>query len=359
MARIADLETRVAELECSRAELATALNRLGEALGQSHDRGAIVSAVLEASVLVMRARSAVFFVTVAGSDHLKPREVVGPVAGAGEVALGHGLAGLAASSGTVVVWDGDRGGASAGRPADTEPTDGSEPAIACPVRPGDRPFGVLALYGRTVGRGFSTNDTQTLQTLVRQVETAIENTFLYEEATLLSITDGLTGLWNRRHFDLRMGEELQRAARFGEPFGVLMTDLDHFKNVNDSHGHQVGDAVLVEVAARLSGSTREVDEVARFGLGDEFTLLLPKTGLAGSLRLAEKVRQAIAAQPFSAEAPPGKPALALTLTSSVGVAACPEHGTSAKHLVDAADEALRRAKARGGNCVEHAKTLDR
>ena len=124
---------------------------------------------------------------------------------------------------------------------------------------------------------------------MRQAETAIENSFLYEEAVRLSLTDGLTGLWNRRHFDLRLEAELSRAVRFSEPFAVVFVDLDQFKAVNDRHGHQAGDTVLVELARRLTEAVREVDLVARWG-GDEFALLLPKTGLAGALRLAEKIR---------------------------------------------------------------------
>ena len=342
--RIAALEGRVADLESSRAELRVALNRLGDALAQSHDRRAIMAAVAETSVFVLEAKAAVFYRIVAGADRLRPGAVVGAQGDVGELSFGEGVAGSAARSDRVLVWPGST------RPASAEPAPAGASAVAAPVRPGGRPFGVLALYGRSVDHPFTDDDVETLQTLVRQVETAIENTYLYEEATHLSLTDGLTGLWNRRHFDLRLSDELQRAVRFGEPFAVLLTDLDRFKAVNDNHGHQVGDAALVELAARLTGTTREVDEVARFGLGDEFTLLLPKTGLAGALRLAEKVRQAVEAEPFRVEG------LSLPLTASVGVAACPEHGSSSKHLVQAADEALLRAKAHGGNRVEHAKT---
>src|SRR5947207_432546 len=145
---------------------------------------------------------------------------------------------------------------------------------------------------------------------MHQAETAIENTFLYEEATRLSITDGLTGLWNRRLFDLRINDVLQRAIRFQEPFGLMLVDLDHFKNVNDRYGHQAGDAVLVELARRLSDATREVDVVTRFG-GEEFALILPKTPVQGTLRLAEKVREVVSNEPFAAgnasRACPSKP----------------------------------------------------
>jgi len=188
-----------------------------------------------------------------------------------------------------------------------------------------------------------------LQSLMHQAETAIENTFLYEEATRLSITDGLTGLWNRRLFDLRMNEELQRAIRFQEPFGLMLVDLDHFKDVNDRYGHQAGDAVLVELARRLTDATREVDVVTRFG-GEEFALILPKTPVQGTLRLAEKVREVVSNEPFAT----GNASIPVTV--SVGAAGYPDHGLSTADLLAAADAALYRAKENGRNRVEEAES---
>jgi diguanylate cyclase (GGDEF)-like protein len=216
------------------------------------------------------------------------------------------------------------------------------------LRRGNRAIGVLALYGRGAERAFADDDMHLLQSLVRQAETAIENTFLYEEATRLSITDGLTGLWNRRLFDLRINEELQRAIRFQEPFGLLLVDLDHFKAVNDRYGHQAGDAVLVEVARRLTDATREVDVVTRFG-GEEFALILPKTPVQGTMRLAAKVREVVAAEPFAAGA------ASIPVTVSVGAAAYPDHGLSGPDLLAAADAALYQAKANGRDRVEEAE----
>jgi diguanylate cyclase (GGDEF)-like protein len=208
-------------------------------------------------------------------------------------------------------------------------------------------LGILAYYGRTGDEPFDHDDVDAVALLARQAETAIENSFLTEEATKLSLTDGLTGLWNRRHFDLRVESELSRAVRFSESFAVLMVDVDRFKPVNDTHGHQAGDTVLVELARRFTEAIREVDEVARYG-GEEFVFLLPNTGLAGALRLAEKVRAVVADQPFRLDT------ACLDLTISAGVAAYPVHGSAGKDLVAAADAALYRAKAAGGNRVEHA-----
>ncbi|MDQ6726305.1 MAG: GGDEF domain-containing protein, partial [Actinomycetota bacterium] len=240
-----------------------------------------------------------------------------------------------------VLWPGD---GAAVRAAPQEPDcDGG--GVAIPLRSGGHPFGVLAYYGRATA--FDDGDVDSLVILVRQAETAIENSFLYEEAVRLSLTDGMTGLWNRRNFDLRLESELSRAVRFAEPFGVVFVELDQMKAVNDRHGHQAGDTVLIELARRLTEAVREVDLVARWG-GDEFTLLLPKTGLAGAVLLAEKIRAAVGTVAFRVDTG------SLDLTISVGVAAYPEHGSSGKDLVAAADAAMYRAKAGGRNRVEAA-----
>ena len=225
-------------------------------------------------------------------------------------------------------------------PSGSEPAAEAETALAIPVRSGSNPFGVLAYYGRGQPRPYDRDDVAMLAALVRQAEIAIDSSFLYDEATRLSLTDGLTGLWNRRHLALRIEAELSRAVRFGEPFSVLYCDLDGFKPVNDTLGHSAGDTVLIETARRLTDATREVDIVARPG-GDEFTLLLPKTGLAGALRLADKIRTAIGDRPFELDG------TAVNVSVSVGVAAYPEHGSSGKDLLAAADSALYRAKAGG------------
>lgn len=324
-------------------EFRHALARFGDVLSSTRDRQVILSALLETTTTYLGAPAGVFYIVVAGSERLRPVERVGPAAAQAveEVPGGVGLAGAASQAGAAVLWpgSGDRV-----RPAGAEPEAGAG-AMAVPVRSGGHPFGVLAYYGRQ--SPFDEEDVDSLEILVRQAETAIENSFLYEEAVRLSLTDGMTGLWNRRNFDLRMESELSRAIRFSEPFAVVFVELDQMKAVNDSHGHQAGDTVLIELARRLSEAVREVDVVARWG-GDEFTLLLPKTGLDGAVLLAEKIRAAVGNAPFRIDS--GN----LDITISVGVAAYPEHGSSGKELVAAADAAMYQAKAKGRNRVEYA-----
>ena len=318
-----------------------ALASLGEVLASTRDRQVMVSALLDASTTYLGAGAGVFYLDVAGSALLRPMETAGSPGAVAEITGGAGLAGAASRTGGPVVWP---GGGEEVRPAPGEP-DAGENAVAIPLLSGGHPFGVLAYYGRS--SPFDSDDVDSLAILVRQAETAIENSFLYEEAVRLSLTDGMTGLWNRRNFDLRLESELSRAVRFSEPFAVVFVELDQMKAVNDRHGHQAGDTVLIELARRLTENVREVDVVARWG-GDEFTLLLPKTGLAGAALLAEKIRAAVGTNPFRVDTG------CLDLTISVGVAAYPEHGSSGKELVAAADAAMYRAKAGGRNRVEQA-----
>jgi diguanylate cyclase (GGDEF)-like protein len=157
----------------------------------------------------------------------------------------------------------------------------------------------------------------------------------------LAVLDELTGLYNVRYLQQRFGEEWKRAERHREPLALAMLDVDHFKAVNDRHGHDVGDLVLREASARIKGSVRDTDLVARYG-GEEFVVLLPSTQLAGALVVAERIRRAFADKPF--ETARGR----LQVTTSIGLSLYPSRGVSTKdQLLRAADSALYRAKEDG------------
>jgi diguanylate cyclase (GGDEF)-like protein len=161
------------------------------------------------------------------------------------------------------------------------------------------------------------------------------------ESERLSLTDALTGVPNRRHLEAVLADEARRAARYRRAFSVLMVDVDHFKRINDSHGHETGDRVLIEVAARIRGAVRaDLDTVARYG-GEEFTVVLPETALEGALVVAEKIRVAVANTAIER----------LAVTISVGVASCPDDGADPPGLLHAADRALYEAKRAGRDRV--------
>ncbi|WLI90835.1 sensor domain-containing diguanylate cyclase [Massilia sp. R2A-15] len=184
-----------------------------------------------------------------------------------------------------------------------------------------------------------------LQAELRQAQTALEATNASLEK--LALSDGLTGLANRRHFDHRLGVEFKRALRDQSPIAMVMIDVDYFKKFNDLHGHVEGDACLQMVAhAVQSGPRRPGDLAARFG-GEEFAILLPGTSLEGALAVAESVRAAIAALKFAHGASPFG-----VVSISAGVAMLtPARGQHPRALVEAADRGLYRAKAEGRNRV--------
>jgi len=169
-----------------------------------------------------------------------------------------------------------------------------------------------------------------------------------------SITDALTGLRNRRFFDERLHEEFGRAQRYSDPVSLIMLDLDHFKRVNDRHGHQTGDLVLRESAELIRASLRDPDIPARYG-GEEFAVILPKTHVQGALAVAERVWRAIGNKVFRHSVErvgETSPAVELRVTVSIGVAFFPSKDiASAELLVKYADEALYQAKRSGRNSI--------
>jgi diguanylate cyclase (GGDEF)-like protein len=159
-----------------------------------------------------------------------------------------------------------------------------------------------------------------------------------ETLEIMAITDALTGVANRRYFEIRYPEELERAARYGFDLSCLMIDIDHFKSINDTYGHATGDVVIREVAAVIKRAMRSIDFIARYG-GEEFCALLPETDIAAALNIAERIREAIEAVDLG----DGRP----RVTASLGAAAGVTNG-----LVENADKALYDAKRRGRNRVE-------
>lgn len=157
--------------------------------------------------------------------------------------------------------------------------------------------------------------------------------------------DSLTGLWNRGMIREQIQIELKRAARIGDPVAVVMADIDHFKQINDRHGHAAGDQVLREASARMRSVLRDHDFISRYG-GEEFLVLLPATGMDDGLAIAERVRAVVAAQPVAV----GDHWLDVTL--SLGLATTADHAAEVEPLLAAADAALYRAKAAGRNRVE-------
>lgn len=208
----------------------------------------------------------------------------------------------------------------------------------------DEPLGVLLLEDRGDAAPMGAEDIPFFRQLGSQIAIAMHNAQLYA----LAVTDGLTKLYVRRYFDLRMQEEFALARRHGRPFSVLLFDIDHFKRFNDMHGHQTGDMVLREFANLLRENTRRSDVCCRYG-GEEMTIILPETTGNEAARLAEKYCALIRNHAFA-----GAEGEALSVTTSIGVAAYRNAYHSPSEMVRAADQALYRAKEQGRDRVEAA-----
>jgi diguanylate cyclase (GGDEF)-like protein len=203
-------------------------------------------------------------------------------------------------------------------------------------------------------QGSDKQDLAKFEVLTSQLALQVRKVSLYEMVRELSIIDGLTGVFVRRHFLERFEEEIRRALKYSFPLSVLMLDIDHFKRYNDDFGHLVGDATLREVSSIIRANVRNVDIVARYG-GEEFAVVIPETLEAGALEVAERIRSAVARRSFKVYDEETK------VTVSIGVSVFPQDlGASVKsgydpaylfELLQKADRALYRAKEEGRNRV--------
>jgi diguanylate cyclase (GGDEF)-like protein len=206
--------------------------------------------------------------------------------------------------------------------------------VVVPLQTDGRFLGGLVLERRAEGRRPRGTD-PALARMASYAALTLRNVWLFEQLRRLAATDGLTKIANRRTFETTLEREVARAARSAEHLSLVLLDIDHFKRLNDAHGHQAGDEVLRNVAAALSCACRDFDTAARYG-GEEFAVVLPGCAPAEALVIADRLRRAVAAAPA-----------VVPVTASAGVATYPDQARDASALVRAADEALYASK-RGG-----------
>lgn len=222
--------------------------------------------------------------------------------------------------------------------------------IVAPLKTGGAVAGVITV-GRRRGRTFSEREKDLFRLFVNIATIAVHNARMYQQVEHLAISDGLTGVHNYRHFREALANEVARADRYGETFCLLMMDLDHFKAVNDTVGHQQGDEVLKAVTNVLRQCSRESDYLARYG-GEEFVMILPRTPLREARTVAERIRRTVR------DIDPGSPVLRVSM--SIGVAAYPNSNPTMDAVLRSADAALLRAKSAGRNRVYlHGEVDDR
>jgi diguanylate cyclase (GGDEF)-like protein len=214
--------------------------------------------------------------------------------------------------------------------------------LGVPMSVQEKLIGLMAIDSKEIN-GFNEQDIMIASEFANQVAIALENARILQETQTQAITDSLTGIYNRRGL-FKMGEfEFQRARRIQRPFSILMFDIDHFKKVNDTYGHAVGDQILQQLAQRCAKTSRATDLVGRYG-GEEFIILLTETNLEAAKIIGERLRQSIQQTPFNTDT--GE----IIVTTSIGVTESLPTDTLAT-LIKRADTALYKAKNAGRNCV--------
>lgn len=252
--------------------------------------------------------------------------------------LGEGIAGWVAQEGVpVIVPDVSRDERFSSK-VDRQTHFRTKSLMCVPIKSKGRVIGVLEVVNKVTGGQFTNEDLTLLMRLIDQAALAIERTSLYQKMAELAVTDDLTKLFNTRYLNRTIEMEIQRSNRYRTSISLIFIDIDHFKNINDHHGHLVGSKTLVEMGQLIIKSLRTIDIVARYG-GDEFVVVLPQTTPKAAALIAERIRVAVEQNVFLK-----KEGYGLKVTASFGVACYPENAKTKEELLRLADEAMYRVK---------------
>ena len=348
-----DLQVEIDRLRSElqyRTHLAQSLQSFLERISSS-DPDKTYSKILTHAKELLQAERGSLWVFDEGSNEIILRAVAGFTAAQSEVGrlrIGEGISGKVLESGQPLIV---RNLVSAGlTPAPAERRYKTESFISYPITMGGRKIGVLNVTDKSGGRIFDEVDLSMLEIIGPQIAVALERAEWQERATqfqLMSITDPLTGLLNRRYLEERLTEELNRSKRYSYPMSCLMIDIDDFKTYNDRNGHQAGDVALKITAHSFKAALRSADIACRYG-GEEFCSLLPQTSLTEAGVIAERMRQKVTETDY----PYGKSQPRGTVSISIGISTFGKHIDTAESVIAAADRALYNAKRLGKNRIE-------
>ncbi len=338
------------ELERTVNELA-AFNEIGKALTSTLDVHEVLATVMQKvsdllrpenwSLLLVDERTGDLRFEIAvgqGSERIKPLRVQ----------LGEGIAGWAAREGKPLLVPDVRADPRFAARFDEAAAFETRAALAVPLRCKGRTLGVIEVISGPEGPPFSDGDLRTLARFADYAAIAIDNARNFRRIEELAIQDDHTGLYNARYLYRQLEVEIGRARRFSHPLSLLFFDLDRFKTVNDTYGHQHGSALLREVGEILRATLRSVDVPIRYG-GDEFVALLPETDRAHARLAVERLRTAISERFFLADR-----GLGVRLTASFGIATFPDDASTGDELMRQADLAMYRVKENGRDGVRQA-----
>jgi diguanylate cyclase (GGDEF)-like protein len=215
--------------------------------------------------------------------------------------------------------------------------------LGIPIITEEEVTGVLAITSNEYD-AISSYHVHLLTTIADQAAMSINNAQLHRQVEMLAITDGLTGLFNHKHFQERLNQEFQRIQRIPQPLSLLLIDIDFFKKINDTYGHPAGDMVLKKLAQILKKTLRGIDIIARYG-GEEFAAVLMGTDRGGARKMAERLRSKVMENTFQTDEG------AINITLSIGVATHPHDAETKDEIISRADQALYYAKEHGRNQV--------
>ncbi len=336
-------EQRIAQL--------TTLSEVGKALTSTHDIKEILSIVMEQIKDLIKPSNWAMLLVDEETDELYFEIIVGETAEnlkGIRIDMGEGIAGWVAKEGTpelvVDVTKDER----FSKRADMISNFTTNSVICVPLKTRGNCFGVIELINTVQDRSFNEDDLRLLTIVADYTAIAIENSRFFERIQELTIKDDLTSLYNSRHLHNTLKVEVARARRFQHPVSMIFFDLDHFKNINDVHGHLCGSKMLKETADLLLNHIRSIDLCFRYG-GDEFVVVMPESTKDAAIFVAKKLRNAFKDNAFLKEEK-----VNAIMTASFGVASFPTDAKDENDLIKAADEAMYRVKNRSRDDVEEA-----